>query len=146
MLLARPEDVTRIINKFPLLCVFTVQRDSVSHLAQLEHAAADCKVTRTLTHYVFGLVSWKRILNLGPRFWHKFTANCNNCSVQERFMFRLFFWSKKETMATVLHVMSCQDEFRQQQIAMLWRASGATHTQVTRTHTSNAKGKAHTQN
>lgn len=34
------------------------------------------------------------------------------------------------TMATVLHVTSCQDEFRQQQIAMLWRASGATHTQV----------------
>ncbi|XP_060913016.1 DALR anticodon-binding domain-containing protein 3 [Labrus mixtus] len=32
-------------------------------------------------------------------------------------------------MATVLHVTSCQDEFRQQQIAVLWRASGATHTQ-----------------
>ncbi|XP_061591047.1 DALR anticodon-binding domain-containing protein 3 [Cololabis saira] len=32
-------------------------------------------------------------------------------------------------MATVLHVTSCQDEFRQQQMAMLWRASGATHTQ-----------------
>uniref|UniRef100_A0A1A8GH47 DALR anticodon binding domain containing 3 n=1 Tax=Nothobranchius korthausae TaxID=1143690 RepID=A0A1A8GH47_9TELE len=32
-------------------------------------------------------------------------------------------------MATTLHVTSCQDEFRQQQIAMLWRASGATHTQ-----------------
>ncbi|CAN9515741.1 unnamed protein product [Ophioblennius macclurei] len=32
-------------------------------------------------------------------------------------------------MAMVLHVTSCQDEFRQQQIAMLWRASGATHTQ-----------------
>ncbi|XP_075993509.1 DALR anticodon-binding domain-containing protein 3 [Genypterus blacodes] len=31
--------------------------------------------------------------------------------------------------ATALHVTSCQDEFRQQQIAMLWRASGATHTQ-----------------
>ncbi|XP_030216464.1 DALR anticodon-binding domain-containing protein 3 [Gadus morhua] len=61
----------------PSLGTCTVQRDSVSHLAQLEHAAADCK----------------------------------------------------ETMATVLHVMSCQDEFRQQQIAMLWRASGATHTQ-----------------
>lgn len=33
-------------------------------------------------------------------------------------------------MATALHVTSCQDEFRQQQIAVLWRASGATHTQV----------------
>ncbi|KAM6982482.1 DALR anticodon-binding domain-containing protein 3 [Tautogolabrus adspersus] len=32
-------------------------------------------------------------------------------------------------MATVLHVTSCQDEFRQQQIAVLWRASGATHIQ-----------------
>ncbi|KAM8864786.1 DALR anticodon-binding domain-containing protein 3 isoform 1-T1 [Spinachia spinachia] len=32
-------------------------------------------------------------------------------------------------MATALHVTSCQDEFRQQQIAVLWRASGATHTQ-----------------
>ncbi|XP_012689948.2 DALR anticodon-binding domain-containing protein 3 isoform X2 [Clupea harengus] len=30
---------------------------------------------------------------------------------------------------TVLHVASCQDEFRQQQTAMLWRASGATATQ-----------------
>lgn len=38
--------------------------------------------------------------------------------------------------ATALHVPSCQDEFRQQQIAMLWRASGATHIQVTKhTHT-----------
>lgn len=34
-------------------------------------------------------------------------------------------------MATALHVTSCQDEFRQQQMAVLWRASGATHTQVT---------------
>ncbi|KAM9785746.1 DALR anticodon-binding domain-containing protein 3 [Neosynchiropus ocellatus] len=32
-------------------------------------------------------------------------------------------------MATAVHVTSYQDEFRQQQIAMLWRASGATHTQ-----------------
>lgn len=32
-------------------------------------------------------------------------------------------------MVTVLHVTSCQDEFRQQQIAMLWRASGEAHTQ-----------------
>ncbi|XP_055748765.1 DALR anticodon-binding domain-containing protein 3 [Salvelinus fontinalis] len=30
---------------------------------------------------------------------------------------------------TAVHVTSCQDEFRQQQIAMLWRASGATVTQ-----------------
>ncbi|KAL2103857.1 hypothetical protein ACEWY4_000725 [Coilia grayii] len=30
---------------------------------------------------------------------------------------------------TVLHVTSCQEEFRQQQTAMLWRASGATATQ-----------------
>lgn len=37
-------------------------------------------------------------------------------------------------MATALHVTSCQDEFRQQQIAVLWRASGAANTQVT-THT-----------
>lgn len=33
------------------------------------------------------------------------------------------------SMATAIHVTSCQDEFRQQQVAMLWRASGATHTQ-----------------
>ncbi|KAG9270909.1 DALR anticodon-binding domain-containing protein 3 [Astyanax mexicanus] len=33
------------------------------------------------------------------------------------------------SMATVLHVTSCQDEFRQQQTAMLWRATGATATQ-----------------
>lgn len=39
-------------------------------------------------------------------------------------------------MVTALHVTSCQDEFRQQQIAMLWRASGAKHTQVAaHTHT-----------
>ncbi|XP_072305461.1 DALR anticodon-binding domain-containing protein 3 [Eucyclogobius newberryi] len=30
---------------------------------------------------------------------------------------------------TVIHVTSCQDEFRQQQVAVLWRASGAAHTQ-----------------
>lgn len=35
----------------------------------------------------------------------------------------------------VLHVTSCQDEFRQQQMAMLWRASGAAHTQVQHTRT-----------
>lgn len=41
-------------------------------------------------------------------------------------------------MATALHVTSCQDEFRQQQIAVLWRATGATHTQViTDTHLHN---------
>uniref|UniRef100_A0A8C5DDU8 DALR anticodon binding domain-containing protein n=1 Tax=Gouania willdenowi TaxID=441366 RepID=A0A8C5DDU8_GOUWI len=34
------------------------------------------------------------------------------------------------TMVTTLHVTSCQDEFRQQQIAMLWRASGAAYTQI----------------
>lgn len=31
--------------------------------------------------------------------------------------------------ATVIHVTSCQDEFRQQQVAMLWMASGAAHSQ-----------------
>ncbi|XP_061760842.1 DALR anticodon-binding domain-containing protein 3 [Nerophis ophidion] len=61
----------------PSLGTCTVHRDSVSHLAQLDLATADCTVV----------------------------------------------------MATALHVTSCQDEFRQQQIAMLWRASGATHTQ-----------------
>ncbi|CAK6972913.1 DALR anticodon-binding domain-containing protein 3 [Scomber scombrus] len=61
----------------PSLGTCTVHRDSVSHLAQLDAATADCTVA----------------------------------------------------MATALHVTSCQDEFRQQQIAMLWRASGATHTQ-----------------
>ncbi|XP_041654965.1 DALR anticodon-binding domain-containing protein 3 [Cheilinus undulatus] len=61
----------------PSLGTCTVHRDSVSHLAQLDLATADCTVP----------------------------------------------------MATVLHVTSCQDEFRQQQIAVLWRASGATHTQ-----------------
>ncbi|CAG03263.1 unnamed protein product, partial [Tetraodon nigroviridis] len=30
-----------------------------------------------------------------------------------------------------VHVTSCQDEFRQQQMAVLWRASGAAHAQVT---------------
>ncbi|XP_010764708.1 DALR anticodon-binding domain-containing protein 3 [Notothenia coriiceps] len=61
----------------PSIGTCTVHRDSVSHLAQLDRATADCTVA----------------------------------------------------MATVLHVTSCQDEFRQQQIAVLWRASGATHTQ-----------------
>ncbi|XP_037540905.1 DALR anticodon-binding domain-containing protein 3 [Nematolebias whitei] len=61
----------------PTLGSCTVHRDSVSHLAQLDLATADCTVA----------------------------------------------------MVTTIHVTSCQDEFRQQQIAMLWRASGATHTQ-----------------
>ncbi|KAK2851151.1 hypothetical protein Q5P01_007427 [Channa striata] len=61
----------------PSLGTCTVHRDSVSHLAQLDLATADCTVAT----------------------------------------------------ATALHVTSCQDEFRQQQIAMLWRASGATHVQ-----------------
>ncbi|XP_049920951.1 DALR anticodon-binding domain-containing protein 3 isoform X2 [Epinephelus moara] len=61
----------------PSLGTCTVHRDSVSHLAQLDLATADCTVA----------------------------------------------------MATALHVTSCQDEFRQQQIAVLWRASGVTHTQ-----------------
>uniref|UniRef100_A0AAZ3SCK7 DALR anticodon binding domain containing 3 n=1 Tax=Oncorhynchus tshawytscha TaxID=74940 RepID=A0AAZ3SCK7_ONCTS len=61
----------------PSLGTCTVQRDSVSHLAQLDRATADCTVST----------------------------------------------------ATAVHVTSCQDEFRQQQIAMLWRASGATVTQ-----------------
>nr|XP_057940765.1 DALR anticodon-binding domain-containing protein 3 [Doryrhamphus excisus] len=61
----------------PSLGTCTVHRDSVSHLAQLDLATADCTVAA----------------------------------------------------GTALHVTSCQDEFRQQQIAMLWRASGATHTQ-----------------
>eukprot|EP00063_Salmo_salar_P026955 XP_014001790.1 PREDICTED: DALR anticodon-binding domain-containing protein 3 isoform X1 [Salmo salar] len=61
----------------PSLGTCTVQRDSVSHLAQLDRATADCTVST----------------------------------------------------ATAIHVTSCQDEFRQQQIAMLWRASGATATQ-----------------
>ncbi|KAM3617647.1 uncharacterized protein V6R79_009204 [Siganus canaliculatus] len=61
----------------PSLGTCTVNRDSVSQLAQLDLATADCTVA----------------------------------------------------MATALHVTSCQDEFRQQQIAVLWRASGAKHTQ-----------------
>ncbi|KAF7642403.1 hypothetical protein LDENG_00258370 [Lucifuga dentata] len=61
----------------PSLGTCTVHRDSISHVAQLELATADCTVST----------------------------------------------------ATVLHVTSCQDEFRQQQIAMLWRASRATHKQ-----------------
>ncbi|XP_057685946.1 DALR anticodon-binding domain-containing protein 3 [Corythoichthys intestinalis] len=61
----------------PSLGTCTVHRDSVSHLAQLDLATADCTFAT----------------------------------------------------ATALHVTSCQDEFRQQQIAMLWRASGATHIQ-----------------
>lgn len=36
---------------------------------------------------------------------------------------------------TAVHVTSCQDEFRQQQMAVLWRASGATHAQVNGTQT-----------
>lgn len=61
----------------PSLGTCTVNRDSVSHLAQLDLSTADCTAA----------------------------------------------------MVTALHVTSCQDEFRQQQIAMLWRASGAKHTQ-----------------
>ncbi|XP_066499966.1 DALR anticodon-binding domain-containing protein 3 [Hoplias malabaricus] len=61
----------------PSLGTCTVQRDALSHLAQLDRAVA---------HY-------------------------------------------PAAMATVLHVTSCQDEFRQQQTAMLWRATGATATQ-----------------
>ncbi|KAM6928757.1 DALR anticodon-binding domain-containing protein 3 [Lycodopsis pacificus] len=61
----------------PSLGTCLAHRDSVSHLAQLDRATADCTLA----------------------------------------------------MATALHVTSCQDEFRQQQIAVLWRASGATHTQ-----------------
>ncbi|CAL1605910.1 unnamed protein product [Knipowitschia caucasica] len=33
------------------------------------------------------------------------------------------------SLTTVIHVTSCQDEFRQQQVAVLWKAGGATHTQ-----------------
>uniref|UniRef100_A0A3P9HVN8 DALR anticodon binding domain containing 3 n=1 Tax=Oryzias latipes TaxID=8090 RepID=A0A3P9HVN8_ORYLA len=58
----------------PSLGTCTVQRDSISQLAQLDLCTADFTVT-------------------------------------------------------VLHVTSCQDEFRQQQMAMLWRASGAPHAQ-----------------
>ncbi|KAL1021374.1 hypothetical protein UPYG_G00012480 [Umbra pygmaea] len=61
----------------PSLGTCTVQRDSVSHLAQLDSS----------------------------------TASCN------------------ASMSTAVHVTSCQDEFRQQQIAMLWRASGVKVTQ-----------------
>lgn len=61
----------------PSLGTCTVNRDSVSQLAQLDLSTADCTAA----------------------------------------------------MVTALHVTSCQDEFRQQQIAMLWRASGAKHTQ-----------------
>ncbi|KAM9344236.1 DALR anticodon-binding domain-containing protein 3 [Pholidichthys leucotaenia] len=62
----------------PSLGTCTVQRESVSHVAQLDLSTA------------------------------------NYCTTDS---------------VTVVHVTSCQDEFRQQQIAMLWRASGATHTQ-----------------
>uniref|UniRef100_A0A3P9HVJ0 DALR anticodon binding domain containing 3 n=1 Tax=Oryzias latipes TaxID=8090 RepID=A0A3P9HVJ0_ORYLA len=61
----------------PSLGTCTVQRDSISQLAQLDLCTADCT----------------------------------------------------EVTVTVLHVTSCQDEFRQQQMAMLWRASGAPHAQ-----------------
>uniref|UniRef100_A0A8C7XU24 DALR anticodon binding domain containing 3 n=1 Tax=Oryzias sinensis TaxID=183150 RepID=A0A8C7XU24_9TELE len=61
----------------PSLGTCTVQRDSISQLAQLALCTADCT----------------------------------------------------EVTVTVLHVTSCQDEFRQQQMAMLWRASGAPHAQ-----------------
>ncbi|XP_023812201.1 DALR anticodon-binding domain-containing protein 3 isoform X2 [Oryzias latipes] len=62
----------------PSLGTCTVQRDSISQLAQLDLCTADCT----------------------------------------------------DVTVTVLHVTSCQDEFRQQQMAMLWRASGAPHAQA----------------
>lgn len=89
--------------------LFLVHRDSVSHLAQLDLSVADITVRQTHLH--------------GRQTPH--VAD-----------FPLFSQKKcpffpQETMVAVLHVTSCQDEFRQQQIAVLWRASGATHTQVT---------------
>uniref|UniRef100_H2TLB6 DALR anticodon binding domain containing 3 n=1 Tax=Takifugu rubripes TaxID=31033 RepID=H2TLB6_TAKRU len=62
----------------PSIGTCTVHRDALSHLAQLDGAAGDCKVAKV----------------------------------------------------TTVHVTSCQDEFRQQQMAVLWRASGAAHTHL----------------
>lgn len=103
------------------LFLFLVHRDSVSHLAQLDLSTADITVRQTNTHFEA----------------HKCHMLQNPlCSHEKCPSWLLFF--PQETMVTVLHVTSCQDEFRQQQIAVLWRASGATHSQVTtiiRSHT-----------
>uniref|UniRef100_A0A672KLQ1 DALR anticodon-binding domain-containing protein 3-like n=1 Tax=Sinocyclocheilus grahami TaxID=75366 RepID=A0A672KLQ1_SINGR len=71
-------------NVFPLCIVrksvislFSVQREALCHLAQLDSATTDFPIS----------------------------------------------------MTTALHVTSCQDEFRQQQTAVLWRATGATAVQ-----------------
>ncbi|TSO77713.1 DALR anticodon-binding domain-containing protein 3 [Bagarius yarrelli] len=75
--LKRVMEDTELKGYDPTLGICTVQRETLSHLAQLDRAREE------------------------------FPAST----------------------ATVLHVTSCQDEFRQQQIAMLWRAIGTMATQ-----------------
>ncbi|XP_036389323.1 DALR anticodon-binding domain-containing protein 3 [Megalops cyprinoides] len=75
--LKRVLEKNRLQGYDPNLGTYTVQRDSVSQLAQLQKAVMGFQVP----------------------------------------------------VAAVVHVTSCQDEFRQQQMAMLWRAGGATFTQ-----------------
>ncbi|KAG7472651.1 hypothetical protein MATL_G00111210 [Megalops atlanticus] len=75
--LKRVLEKNRLQGYDPNLGTYTVQRESVSQLAQLQKAVIGFQVP----------------------------------------------------VAAVVHVTSCQDEFRQQQMAMLWRAGGATFTQ-----------------
>ncbi|XP_076860058.1 DALR anticodon-binding domain-containing protein 3 isoform X2 [Brachyhypopomus gauderio] len=63
-----------------------------------------------------------------------YDPSLGTCTVQREALCHLAQLDRATTdfpvsVATVLHVTSCQDEFRQQQTAMLWRASGATATQ-----------------
>ncbi|XP_037391654.1 DALR anticodon-binding domain-containing protein 3 [Pygocentrus nattereri] len=65
---------------------------------------------------------------------HGYDPSLGTCTVQREALCHLAQLDRAiedfpVSMATVLHVTSCQDEFRQQQTAMLWRAAGTTATQ-----------------
>lgn len=109
-------ELSQVIIRY--YCLFTgetlrvsvsVHRDAVSHLAQLDLAAGDCKVRFISKHAL--------IVCDGLR-----------CSARSLCL-------SQAAKVTAVHVASCQDEFRQQQMAVLWRASGASHAQVNGTQT-----------
>ncbi|KAJ0036502.1 hypothetical protein NQD34_005179 [Periophthalmus magnuspinnatus] len=58
-----------------------------------------------------------------------YDPSIGTCTESRQTPVHFFLSPHQVSPATVIHVTSCQDEFRQQQIAMLWRASGATHKQ-----------------
>ncbi|XP_030640740.1 DALR anticodon-binding domain-containing protein 3 [Chanos chanos] len=65
---------------------------------------------------------------------HGYDPSLGTCTVQKDSISHLAHLDRATaelpvSKATVIHVTSCQDEFRQQQTAMLWRASGAMATQ-----------------